>query len=64
MKLRRASLLAPLFATPFALFLAACATTGEGDPRDPLEPLHRAVSGFNQGVDQAIAKAFAMHDIR
>ena len=55
MKLRRAALLAPLF----ALFVCACATTGQGDPRDPLEPLNRAVYGFNQGVDEAIARPVA-----
>ena len=55
MRLRRAALCAPLF----ALFLSACATPGEGDPRDPLEPFNRAVYGFNQNVDQAIAKPVA-----
>jgi phospholipid-binding lipoprotein MlaA len=53
--LRRGALFAPLV----AVLLCACATTGEGDPRDPLEPLNRAVYGFNQNVDQAIAKPVA-----
>jgi len=46
----------------FALALAAaagCATTGDSDPRDPLEPLNRAVYSFNDGVDRAIAKPVA-----
>jgi phospholipid-binding lipoprotein MlaA len=46
----------------FALALAAaagCATTGESDPRDPLEPLNRAVYSFNDGVDRAIARPVA-----
>jgi phospholipid-binding lipoprotein MlaA len=46
----------------FVLALAAaggCATTGESDPRDPLEPLNRAIYRFNDGVDQAIAKPVA-----
>ena len=43
----------------FALgVLAGCATMGggEGDPRDPLEPLNRAVHGFNETFDEALAK--------
>ena len=47
---------------PVALALAAscgCATTGDADPRDPLEPFNRAVYGFNEGVDEAIAKPVA-----
>ena len=46
----------------FVLALAAaggCATTGESDPRDPLEPLNRAVYSFNDGVDRAIARPVA-----
>lgn len=46
----------------FVLALAAaggCATTGDSDPRDPLEPLNRAVYRFNDGVDEAIAKPVA-----
>jgi len=39
--------------------LAGCATTGEGDPRDPLEPLNRILYEFNNGVDEAIAKPIA-----
>jgi len=39
--------------------LAGCATTGEGDPRDPLEPLNRAVYRFNEGLDEAVARPVA-----
>jgi phospholipid-binding lipoprotein MlaA len=51
-----------LWKLAFVLALAAaggCATTGESDPRDPLEPLNRAVYSFNDGVDRAIAKPVA-----
>lgn len=46
----------------FALMLAitligGCATSG--NPRDPLEPINRAVYGFNDGFDRAIAKPVA-----
>jgi phospholipid-binding lipoprotein MlaA len=51
-----------LWKLAFVLAFAAaggCATTGDSDPRDPLEPLNRAVYRFNDGVDQAIAKPVA-----
>ena len=38
-----------------ASLVAGCATTGN-NPRDPLEPLNRAIYGFNDGLDQAIIK--------
>ncbi|MGB5080945.1 MAG: VacJ family lipoprotein [Burkholderiales bacterium] len=38
--------------------LAGCATSGE-NPRDPLEPLNRAVFGFNDSVDSAVIKPVA-----
>jgi phospholipid-binding lipoprotein MlaA len=38
---------------------SGCASTGDADPRDPLEPLNRAVYGFNQGVDEVLAKPVA-----
>jgi phospholipid-binding lipoprotein MlaA len=41
------------------LVAAGCATTGERDPRDPLEPLNRAVYRFNDAVDEAVAKPVA-----
>lgn len=37
--------------------LGGCATSG--NPRDPLEPLNRAMFRFNDGFDQAIAKPVA-----
>jgi phospholipid-binding lipoprotein MlaA len=41
------------------LAAAGCASTGERDPRDPLEPLNRAVYRFNEGLDEAVAKPVA-----
>ena len=37
-------------------FLGGCATT---NPRDPLEPMNRAIYSFNDGVDNAIFKPVA-----
>jgi phospholipid-binding lipoprotein MlaA len=42
-----------------AALASGCATTGEGDPRDPFEPLNRSVYRFNEVVDEAIAKPVA-----
>lgn len=42
------------------LGVAGCATTGAGDPRDPLEPMNRAVYRFNEVVDEAVAKPVAL----
>jgi phospholipid-binding lipoprotein MlaA len=42
-----------------ALLAAGCATTGEGDPRDPLEPMNRAIYRFNDALDEAVAKPVA-----
>jgi phospholipid-binding lipoprotein MlaA len=39
--------------------LAGCATTGEGDPRDPFEGFNRGIYKFNETVDEAIAKPVA-----
>jgi len=41
------------------LLIAGCASTGEGDPRDPLEPLNRKVFQFNDAVDAAVATPIA-----
>ena len=41
------------------LLATGCATTGDGDPRDPFEPLNRRVYRFNEAVDEAIAKPVA-----
>jgi phospholipid-binding lipoprotein MlaA len=39
--------------------LVGCATTGEGDPRDPFEPWNRGVYRFNEKVDEKIARPVA-----
>ena len=39
------------------LLLGGCASGG--NPRDPIEPINRAVYGFNDGFDRAIAKPIA-----
>lgn len=39
--------------------LSACATTGGGSTRDPLEPLNRAIFGFNETFDQVLLKPVA-----
>ncbi len=41
----------------FLLLLGGCATNG--NPRDPLEPVNRAVYKFNDGLDQLIVKPAA-----
>jgi len=40
-----------------ALFLTGCAS--QGDPRDPLEPMNRAIHSFNETVDKAAMKPLA-----
>ena len=39
--------------------LFGCATGPTADPRDPLEPLNRTVSRFNESVDNAVLKPVA-----
>lgn len=39
--------------------LGGCASTGSGDPRDPLEPLNRGIFKFNDGVDTVLMKPVA-----
>src|SRR5690606_8821889 len=40
--------------------VAGCATTGGADdPRDPFEPMNRAVYRFNEGFDEVLAKPVA-----
>jgi len=39
--------------------LAGCATPGGGSARDPLEPLNRAIFGFNETFDQVLMKPVA-----
>jgi phospholipid-binding lipoprotein MlaA len=41
------------------VMLGGCATTGSGDPRDPLEPMNRAIYTFNDGVDTVLMKPLA-----
>lgn len=42
------------------LLLAGCASNGDfRDPRDPLEPVNRAVHAFNEAVDDAALKPVA-----
>jgi phospholipid-binding lipoprotein MlaA len=44
------------------LLLGSLALTGcavNGDPRDPIEPVNRAIHSFNEGVDRAILKPAA-----
>ena len=41
------------------LVAAGCASTGEGDPRDPFEPFNRGVYRFNEVVDENLAKPVA-----
>ncbi|MBV8032266.1 MAG: VacJ family lipoprotein [Betaproteobacteria bacterium] len=38
---------------------AGCASAPDADPRDPLEPMNRAITRFNDGFDQAIARPVA-----
>lgn len=39
--------------------LAACATGPDANPRDPLEPMNRSVTQFNDAVDGALLKPVA-----
>jgi phospholipid-binding lipoprotein MlaA len=48
-----------LFALLAALTLAGCATTKDGDPRDPWEPLNRKTFAFNDALDRAVMKPVA-----
>lgn len=47
-----------MLAAAFSL-CAGCATTGNGDPRDPLEGFNRAMYSFNEGFDEAIGRPVA-----
>jgi phospholipid-binding lipoprotein MlaA len=41
------------------VFVSGCATGPDRDPRDPLEPMNRAVYKFNDSFDEAIARPVA-----
>jgi phospholipid-binding lipoprotein MlaA len=41
------------------VFMGGCATTGDADPRDPLEPLNRRIYRFNEVFDDYLAKPVA-----
>ena len=41
------------------LILQGCATGPNANPADPMEPLNRAVFGFNDGLDRALIKPVA-----
>lgn len=42
-----------------ALALGGCASGPNAHPQDPLEPLNRSVSEFNEGLDKAVLKPVA-----
>jgi phospholipid-binding lipoprotein MlaA len=46
------------------LLLAGCATTGERNPADPIEPLNRGVYKFNDSIDRAVLKPVAQSYVR
>lgn len=52
----RSSLLAAVF---IAVLLGGCASTGERNPKDPLEGFNRASYKFNDAVDRAVLKPVA-----
>jgi len=60
---RLATSLASIFIYPLAAFIfvlsTGCATGPNTNPKDPLEPMNRAVSSFNDTVDLAILKPVA-----
>ena len=58
-RLARRLRLITLCAIASLVMLGGCATTGTGDPRDPLEPMNRAIYKFNDGVDTVIMKPLA-----
>ena len=47
-------------ALALVVLASGCASSGGyADPRDPLEPMNRAIYGFNEGFDNAIARPVA-----
>jgi phospholipid-binding lipoprotein MlaA len=49
----------PLVALACLLFVAGCATTGDGDSKDPWEGLNRKTFAFNDALDRAVLKPVA-----
>lgn len=47
----------PLIPAVLAIALTGCAANG--DPRDPLEPMNRAIHSFNEGFDRMLLKPVA-----
>jgi len=50
-------ILLALLGSLISLQLAGCASNG--DPRDPLEPMNRAIHDFNEGLDRMVMKPVA-----
>ena len=46
-------------AAGMALLISGCATGPQANPHDPLEPMNRKVSSFNEMVDNAVLKPVA-----
>ena len=42
------------------LLIQGCATGPNANPADPMEPLNRAIYGFNDGLDRAVIKPVAI----
>jgi phospholipid-binding lipoprotein MlaA len=42
-----------------ALLLSGCASGPNANPKDPLEPMNRKISGFNDTVDESVTKPLA-----
>jgi len=42
------------------MLTTGCASTGSGDPRDPLEPVNRVAYTFNDGLDTVLIKPLAI----
>lgn len=59
LRLARRLRLVTLCAITSLAMLGGCATTGTGDPRDPLEPMNRAIYTLNDGVDTVLMKPLA-----
>jgi phospholipid-binding lipoprotein MlaA len=56
---RTRRLVPAVLALASVLALAGCATGPNANPRDPLEPLNREVSNFNEGLDAVLLKPTA-----